>query len=88
MNEAEFRAFAAAEGYDAPDARTQPANKFFDTHAHEKDLIVLITAGEFAVDYGDDKTIFGPGDMCQVKAGVDHTDAVGPDGASYILAWR
>ncbi len=88
MNEVEFRAYAKAEGYREPEVRSQPANKFFDTHAHEEDLIVLITAGKFVVDYGDNKSVFGPGEMCHVVAGVDHTDAVGPDGASYVLAWR
>ena len=88
MNEAEFRAYAAAEGYDQPEPRTQPAGKFFDTHTHERDLIVLIQQGTFAVDYGDRKDEFGPGDMCYVAPKVEHTDQAGPEGASYLLAWR
>lgn len=88
MNEAEFRDYAAANGYREPEVREQPANRFFDTHAHEEDLIVLITRGSFTVAYGEDATIFGPGEMCHVAPGVDHTDAVGPDGAGYVMAWR
>ncbi len=88
MNEDEFRCHAKAEGYREPEARSLPANKFFDTHAHGEDLIVLITKGTFTVAYGEEKTVFGPGDMCQVASGVDHTDAIGPEGAKYILAWR
>ena len=88
MTEAEFRAYAKAEEYREPEARSLPPNKFFDTHAHDDDLIVLITAGSFVVDYGEEKSTFGPGDMCHVAPGVDHTDTAGPEGASYILAWR
>lgn len=88
MNEAEFRAHAEAEGFRAPETRTQPPNRLFDTHTHKDDLIVLVTAGTLTVDYGDRQDVFGPGDMCQVEPGIDHTDQAGPDGASYVLAWR
>lgn len=88
MNDAEFIAYAKAEGYDEPQPRTQPADKFFDTHVHERDLIVLIQAGAFIVDYGDRKDEFGPGDMCYVAPNVKHTDQAGPEGATYLMAWR
>jgi mannose-6-phosphate isomerase-like protein (cupin superfamily) len=88
MNDAEFIAYAKTEGYDTPEPRIHPPGKFFDTHAHERDLIVLIQEGTFAVDYGDRKDEFGPGDMCYVAPGVDHTDKAGPDGATFLLAWR
>ena len=88
MNETEFRAYATAEGYDTPEPRSQPPGKFFDTHTHQRDLIVLIQEGAFTVDYGDRKDEFGPGDMCYVAPNVEHTDQAGPDGATYLLAWR
>ena len=88
MNEAEFRAYATAESYRAPEPRTQPPNRFFPSHAHDDDLIVLILKGAMTVDYGARQDSFGPGDMCQVARGVDHTDEFGPNGASYVLAWR
>jgi mannose-6-phosphate isomerase-like protein (cupin superfamily) len=88
MDEAEFRCYAKAEGYDEAELRSLPANTFFDTHAHDRDLIVLITAGSFIVDYGVDHSVFSPGDVCHVASGVEHTDTTGPQGASYVLAWR
>ncbi|MDP6708412.1 MAG: hypothetical protein QF893_18880 [Alphaproteobacteria bacterium] len=88
MDEAEFRAYAKTNGFREPEARSLPPNKFFDTHAHDEDLIVLITGGSFTVAYGEEKIVFGAGEMCRVAAGVDHTDTAGPEGASYILAWR
>jgi quercetin dioxygenase-like cupin family protein len=88
MNETEFRAYAATEGFDTPENRTQPPGKFFDTHAHERDLIVLITEGQFTVAYDDHTDVFGPGDMCQVAPGIVHTDEAGPNGVNYVLAWR
>ena len=88
MTENEFRQYAESHQYDQPEAKSQPANKFFDSHVHERDLIVLITQGTFTVGYGDREETFGAGEMCHVEAGVDHTDAIGPEGASYVLAWR
>tara|TARA_R110002073_G_scaffold321820_1_gene498098 strand:+ start:825 stop:1112 length:288 start_codon:yes stop_codon:yes gene_type:complete len=88
MTEDEFHAYAQAEGYRQPQARTQPAHKLFDTHAHRDDLIVLVTEGSLTVKYADRTEVFGPGDMCYVSPGVDHTDQAGPNGASYVLAWR
>ena len=40
------------------------------------------------MDYGDRKDEFGPGDMCYVAPNIEHTDQAGPEGASYLLAWR
>jgi len=88
MNNLEFHAYAKAEAYREPEARSLPADRFFDTHAHKEHLIVLIETGSFTVDYGDNQSVFGPGDMCYVAPGVEHTDQAGPDGASYVLAWR
>ncbi len=88
MNETEFRNFARKEGFREPEVRTQPPGRFFESHAHEDDLIVLVTDGSVTVDYGETQYTFEPGDMCEVKHGVPHTDAMGPDGASYVLAWR
>ena len=65
-----------------------PPHKFFDTHAHKDDLIVLVREGLLTVDYGDRQDVFGPGDMCEVAPGIDHTDKAGPEGASFVLAWR
>ena len=45
MNEAEFRTYASDEGFREPENRIQPPNRFFDTHAHKEDLIVLVTRG-------------------------------------------
>lgn len=88
MNEAEFRIYAKAEGFREPETRVHPPNRFFDNHVHKDDLIVLVTEGALTVDYGDRQDVFGPGDMCQVDPGVEHTDKAGENGASFILAWR
>jgi len=88
MNEAEFRAYAEDEGFREPENRNLPPNRFFDTHTHKEDLIVLVAEGTLTVDYGDRQETFTAGDMCQVAPGVEHTDAAGAEGASFILAWR
>jgi quercetin dioxygenase-like cupin family protein len=88
MTESEFSAHAKTEGYREPESRSLPTDKFVDTHAHQEDLLVLITAGSFVVGYGDDRHEFGVGDMCHVAPGIEHADQAGPQGASYVLAWR
>lgn len=88
MNEAEFRTYASDEGFREPESRIQPPNRFFDTHAHKEDLIVLVTEGAMTVDYGGRQETFTPGEMCQVALGVEHIDFAGAEGASYFLAWR
>jgi quercetin dioxygenase-like cupin family protein len=88
LNETEFRAFAQKAGFREPEVRSQPPGRFFEKHAHDDDLIVLVTAGSVTVDYGKIQYTFAPGEMCEVKHGVRHTDTMGPDGASYVLAWR
>ena len=76
------------KGFASQKRAIHPPHKFFDTHAHKDDLIVLVREGSLTVDYGDRLDVFGPGDMCQVAPGVDHTDKAGPEGASFVLAWR
>ena len=88
MNETEFRAFAQKAGFREPEVRSQPPGRFFEMQAHDDDLIVLVTAGSVTVDYGEAQYTFELGEMCEVNHGVSHTDAMGPDGASYVLAWR
>ncbi len=88
MTEAEFCRYAAQEGFDEPQQRSLPADKFFDTHAHDRDLVVLIKQGTFTVGYAEESLTFSPGQMCSVAIGVEHTDTAGPKGASYVLAWR
>ena len=88
MNESEFRAFARDEGFREPEKRSQPPDRFFDTHVHKEDLIVLVIDGAMTVDYGDRQDTFTAGDMCQVAPGIEHTDFAGTEGAVYFLAWR
>lgn len=88
MTEAEFRAYAKAEGYAEPEDKTQPADAFYDLHAHPLDLLVFMRDGRFTVDYGDRAESIGAGEMCAVPKRVDHTDAFGAGQNDYLIAWR
>ena len=88
MNEAEFKQYTLINGYATPELKSLPADKFFELHKHKDDLILLIQSGEFTVTKGSKTEVFGAGDMCLVKANLEHTDQVGDEGINYWLAWR
>ena len=88
LDEAEFKEYALTNGYAAPELRSLPANKFFKSHKHNDDLILLIQSGEFTVTTGSKTEVFGAGDMCLVNANLEHTDQVGDKEINNWLAWR
>jgi cupin superfamily acireductone dioxygenase involved in methionine salvage len=87
MNESEFRKFSLENDFSDPELKSLPANKFFDPHTHIEDLIILIKSGKFIVNTTSKVQEFEDGDMCTVKAGIEHTDQVGNDGVEYWSAW-
>ena len=87
MNKNEFRKFALDNDFSAPELKSLPANKFFDLHNHIEDLIILIKSGKFIVSTKSKLLEFEEGDMCTVKARIEHTDQVGNDGVEYWSAW-
>jgi cupin superfamily acireductone dioxygenase involved in methionine salvage len=87
MNKIEFRKFALESNFSDPELKSLLANKFFHAHTHIEDLIILIKSEKFIVSITSKVQEFEDGDMCIVKAGIEHTNQVGNDGVEYWLAW-
>jgi mannose-6-phosphate isomerase-like protein (cupin superfamily) len=88
MDARAFAEYAAAEAYGKPEARTLPANHLFGAHSHIDDLLIFVESGAYIVGYDDTQELIEPGQMLHVAPRTPHTDASGPDGAAYLIAWR
>jgi len=87
MKPAEFEAQLIDAGYRdiaSRDMEPRPAN---NEHAHEFSVRGLVTAGEFIIASRGVPRSYKAGEIFEVAAGVMHSEAVGPDGAS-VMAGR
>ena len=90
MNEQAYRAAAAAKGYGAPEQKTWAANVFRDPHAHDTDLFLYVQAGAITLHIAGDpepRTCRAE-DAIEVAAGLAHTEQVGEDGVTFLIASR
>lgn len=92
MTEADFRAAAAAKGYAEPAEKTWEPGMLNAGHTHEFDLFLLITKGSMSLDVdrpdGAGTVTCGPGDTIEVPGDVRHTEKVGADGVTFLVARR
>lgn len=67
----------------------QKPNTVFGPHVHGDDeLRIMVLAGAITVARGNEAETFTAGQHCVVAAGCMHSDIIGPEGASYIVARR
>ena len=88
MDEARFRADLLAKGYGEPSEVSKPGGLFVDDHSHDIDARGLILEGELSMTTAEGTTIYRPGDILDVPAGLVHSEKFGPDGAKFIVARR
>lgn len=92
MNETEYRNSAAEKGYAAPVLKVWEAGLFNDTHTHDVSLYLFIQDGQMSLDVetadGLQKTTCWAGDTIEVPAGIVHTERVGADGVTFLVARR
>ena len=86
MNEVEFRAKAIANGFEDFQEKEYSSDTNVPMHAHEFSVTLLVTHGEFALQYLDSKKDFLPGECCDLPANVVHAERAGNDGAKVLLA--
>lgn len=86
MQEQEFRAQAKADGYDEPIEKTWEANLKLDMHTHDFSAMLYILEGEFIIVREDSRTSYGPGEHCQLDAGIRHTETTGDSGARGLVS--
>ncbi len=86
MNESEFRAYAAAKGFADPETRHYASDIDGPLHTHPFAVTLLVTEGEFALQYEDRKDVFRAGERCDLAANVPHAERAGAGGAVVLLA--
>ena len=86
MTEAEFRTRAIANGFADFQHKKYSSDTDVSIHAHEFSVTLLVTEGEFALQYLDSKKTFLPGECCDLPATVLHAERAGIHGAKVLLA--
>lgn len=88
MNEREFRKQLKEKGYGEPEVRQWEPNLNKDMHTHDGSAMALITSGELTLVYENHSVAYGPGESCELPAGILHTEKTGPGGAVTLLAYK
>lgn len=93
MTEDDYRADAAAKGYQEPNAKAWEAGRFNDWHTHPFCLYVYIVEGQMTLQLeipGSLPTVttIGPGGAIEVPVNVRHTERIGASGARFFSAPR
>lgn len=86
MDEAQFRQKLRHEGYGEPevcDLEPQPEKEM---HDHEYTVAAFVMSGEFSMIFENETRVFKSGDWFENKAGILHTERVGPKGTVLIVA--
>ena len=84
-----FKRQLIADGYLEIVDKTIEANLFIDTHTHPYDVRALVLEGSATIALsGDEGRTYRPGDILEVGAGREHTEAYGPDGYRFLVGRR
>ncbi|MBK5103963.1 MAG: hypothetical protein JJE42_06925 [Burkholderiales bacterium] len=86
MTEAEFRAQAIANGFSEFQVKHYVSDLDGPLHTHDFAVTLLVTEGEFALQFEDRKAIYQTGECCNLAANVMHAERAGPKGAVVLLA--
>ncbi|MDO7598113.1 MAG: cupin domain-containing protein [Pseudomonadota bacterium] len=86
MTEAEFRAQAIAKGFTDFQFKHYATDTDGPLHMHNFAVTLLVTAGEFALQFEDRKAIYQTGECCNLPANVRHAERTGSTGAEVIIA--
>lgn len=87
MNRQDFEKAVAAEGY-SPAHRVLEANMDVDPHDHAWDTKGLVIDGSFTIDCAGHARTYGPGDIFELGAGIEHSEQTGPAGAELVVGRR
>ena len=86
MTEAEFRAQAIANGFADFQIKQYASDIDVPLHTHNFAVTLLVTAGEFALQFEDRKDVYQTGQCCILAANVMHAERAGSKGAAVLLA--
>ncbi|MBE0613049.1 MAG: cupin domain-containing protein [Burkholderiales bacterium] len=86
MTESEFRAQAIANGFADFQTKHYASDLDGPLHTHNFAVTLLVTEGEFALQFEDRKDVFQTGECCNLAANVMHAERAGSQGAVVFLA--
>ena len=88
MNTDAFQKAAEAEGYKIDEPNSLSPNKHNAEHTHPFDAMVIVLEGEITIGCAGADTTYGPGDSCTMAAETPHTETVGSEGVTLLVARR
>ena len=88
MNAQDFEAALRRDGYSEIDTRKQVPGLENAAHSHPFDVRALMLAGELTLGFEGKVQVCRAGDIFTMKAGCEHTEKFGTEGASYIAGRR
>lgn len=86
MTEEEFRQNLRARDYDDPQIEEAGPGPLKDMHTHDQSVMWLVLSGELTMILEGGSTTYRPGDWYENVAGTLHTERIGPDGVSVLMA--
>ena len=88
MNENEFKAALARDGFSDIEVRTIAANVHNKEHAHAFDVRALMLAGELTLSAQGKQATYRTGEIFTLAANCEHVEQFGPQGATYLVGRR
>ena len=85
MNEQQFRQRLIEKGYGEGEYKEFMPNTDGPLHAHDFSAMLYVVSGEFTLAREDDVTTYQPGEVCELTAGIKHTERTGDSGAGVIV---
>jgi quercetin dioxygenase-like cupin family protein len=82
------QAFSAAlerDGFSEISTRTQDALRENTAHSHPFEVRALMLEGELSLTFEGRTQLCRPGDVFTMKAGCEHAEKFGPQGATYLV---
>jgi quercetin dioxygenase-like cupin family protein len=87
MNRSEFEDWLQRDGYELRQGEIKP-DEHRPEHVHPFDARLFILDGALTLVRGQDRTIFKPGDVCDVPANTPHEEHTEADGVRYLAGRR
>src|SRR5258708_33974685 len=87
MDRASFESGLRRDGFECREGSIPP-NEVRPAHAHDWDARLLILAGEITLVIDGKRHAYRPGDSCDVPAGTQHEQHIGPAGGRNLPAGR
>jgi len=87
MDRATFESELQREGYQVVVNTMQPG-AINPEHAHDFDARLLVVAGEMTIHAEGQRNTYRVGETFSMTHGCRHSEAAGPDGATYVAGRR